>query len=155
MARKIRLKIGRQRLSKGVRPSEANYTRQIRKQMETIENNLTRVISGIEGLTPSALEYGVKPIFNKSQEYVPVKTRTLKDSGEVDTQITSKGAKVTISYGKGGKPPYAAFVHEIVEYQHASPTRAKFLEEAVNEHLGEVRTRVAEFLTLRAGLRGR
>lgn len=152
MARQVRFKVGRQRLDGNVRPSQANYTRQIREQMKVIEDNLMRVIKGIEGLTPEALEYGVQPIYDKSQVYVPVKTGDLKVSGFVDSGVTSRGARVVVSYGKGGKPEYAVFVHEMVDFQHDAPTQAKFLEYAVDEHINEVAPRVAKFIKDGIGL---
>lgn len=152
MARQARFKVGRQRLGAGVRPSEADYTRQIRAQMKQIEDNLMKVIRGIEGLTPEALEYGVQPIYDLSQVYVPRKTEALANSGSIDASVTSRGARVVVSYGKGGEPEYAVFVHEMVDYYHAPPTQAKFLEQAVNEEVGNVRDRVAEFLKDRTGV---
>lgn len=153
MARSVRFRVGRQRLSKTVRPSEANYTRQIRSQMKHIEDTITRLVSAIEGLTPEALEYAVQPIFDKSQHYVPVDTQALKNSGFIEAEVTSKGGRAVVAYGKGGKPEYAVFVHEMVDYKHDAPTQAKFLEQAANEHMGEVPGRAAEFIRRRTGLR--
>lgn len=153
MARRVRLTVGRQRLGKGVRPSEAGYTRAIRAQMQSIEDNITRAVEGIKDLTPEALEYGVQPIFDESQRQVPVKTHALKDSGFIDTSITSKGARAVVAYGKGGKPGYGVFVHEMVDYYHAPPTKAKFLEDPANAHMDEVPERTAKFIRDRMGLK--
>jgi len=121
--------------------------------MEHIENTISGLVNAIEGLTPEALEYGVQPIFDKSQYYVPRKTEALANSGFIETEVTSRGARAVVAYGKGGKPEYAVFVHEMVDYQHDSPTQAKFLEQAANEHMSEVPDRVAEFIRRRTGLR--
>lgn len=151
--RSTRFTVGRQRVGKTVRPSEAAYTRQIRAQMKHIEDTISNLVNAIEGLTPGALEYGVQPIFDKSQYYVPVKTQALKDSGFIEAEVTSRGARAVVAYGKGGEPAYGVFVHEMVDNYHAPPTQAKFLEQAANEHMEEVPGRVAEFLRRRTGLR--
>lgn len=68
----------------------------------------------------------VNMIFNLSQTYVPVDTGRLKESGHIE-------------YGEDGKFRivydclYSMWVHEIMEYRHASPTKAKFLEDAAYE----------------------
>jgi hypothetical protein len=45
--------------------------------------------------------------------------------------------------------PYAVYVHEILEYHHIPPTKAKFLEDVVNrrekEWLGNIMERVGDF----------
>lgn len=153
MARRTaRFTVGRQRLGRMISPSEAGYTRDIRKQMERIEKNLAAVIAQIENVTPEALEYAVQPIFDKSQVYVPKDTHALAESGHVEAVRTSAGTKVVVSYGKGGKPFYAVYVHEILEYAHQSPTRAKYLEAAVNEHLDEVLPRAKDFIARNIGM---
>lgn len=114
--------------------------------MELAERRLARIIKKIEGATPEALLYALEPMFDKSWMYTPVATGALKLSGELEAEQTRWGATAVIRYGADGDPKYTIFVHEMVEYQHAPPTRAKFLEAAMNEHIDEVPQLVREYL---------
>lgn len=67
-------------------------------------------------------------IFVLSQQYVPVKTGRLKRSGQI---IYEPDGKPSIIYDT----PYALYVHEIIDNRHATPTKAKFLEDAAWEAL--------------------
>lgn len=66
--------------------------------------------------------YIVDRIFEISQELVPVDTGELYESGQVIKDIGDYGIVYTA--------PHASYVHEIIEYNHNYPSRAKFLEDA-------------------------
>lgn len=151
MAR-LQFPIGRQRLTPNVRGSEAASTRDVRRQMQQILDNAKDVIQAIEGNSPAALIYAVQPIYDESQELVPVDTGKLKDSGFVEVRSTTRGATAVVGYAKGGDPDYAVWVHEHLEVHHEPPTQAKFLEEAVNRHIEEVPERYAYFVKNSLGL---
>ncbi len=140
----LNLIVGRVRVTRAVSPAEPGYLRSIRNQMKVIEQNLRKVIKQIKFVTPQAIVFGLQPIFDRSQELVPVDTGVLKRSGflEVDTEQRSGHVRVQIGYGKHGRPHYTAFVHEMLHFRHAKGTSAKFLEFAVNEkiHLFPSRT---------------
>lgn len=148
----LRVNVGRQRVTHVAGPSEANYTRSIRTQMLQIRNNLLKAIEAIENVTPAALIHGLRPMFDTSQILVPVKTGRLKHSGFVVAERTSTGAAAAIGYGKGGNPFYAGFVHERLDLRHAAPTQAKYLEEAVNRHIAQFPSRVADYIKQQTGL---
>jgi hypothetical protein len=80
------------------------------------------------------------PTFEKSKIYCPKVTLLLVQSGRLKVDYIKntngsgeKKARVSISYGSKLIPFYAVYVHEILSYNHEAPTRAKFLESAINE----------------------
>ncbi len=145
--------VGRVRVTSAALPSEAGYIRSIREQMKVIIQNVQRVISRIENVTPEALVFGVQPIFDRSQELVPIDTGVLKDSGFIETRPTAAGVGVFVGYARFGKPFYAGFVHERLDVRHAAGKQAKFLEAAVNEKIGTFERRVALFMSRQTGLK--
>jgi len=144
MAQRVQARgfVGLRRISASTSESLADNTRRTREELNQIFKNLSSLIGSIEGATPTAVEAGLRPIFNKSQRYVPVDTGALKISGEM--KVEQKGEKVigTIGYGAGGDPFYAAYVHEMTELKHDPPTRSKFLQAAVEEELPLTRRRI-------------
>ena len=145
--------VGRVRVTVAASPSEAGYIQSIRKQMDAIGQNLKKVTDRIQNITPEALIFGVQPIFDRSQELVPVDTGTLKSSGFIETRETSQGVGVFVGYGRFGKPHYAGFVHERLDIRHAKGKQAKFLEAAVNEKIGDFTRRVALYIKRETGLK--
>jgi len=145
--------VGRVRVTNVPSPSEARYIRSIRDQMKTIRNNLLRTIDRIEGVTPAAIRFGLQPIFDESQELVPVDTGRLKRSGFIETRTQASGRiSAEIGYGRFGIPHYAAFVHERTDIPHAGKTQAKFLEAAVNKHIGSFARRVQLHIKRESGV---
>lgn len=145
--------VGRVRVTNVTSPSEAGYVRNLRTQMKAIETNIKKVFDRVEQVTPEALIFGAQPIFDRSQELVPVDTGALKASGFIETRPTSNGVQVFVGYGRFGTPEYAGFVHERLDLRHAPPTQAKYLEAAINEKLGDFMRRVALFIKRETGVR--
>jgi hypothetical protein len=151
MAEPLKLNVGRERVTSAALPSEVGYIQSIRKQMALLRKNLLTVVDYVDAITPEAIEFGLKPIFEESQRLVPVDTGKLKVSGFVETRKTSTGAVAAIGYGRFGKPGYAAFVHERLDIAHRAPTQAKFLEVAVVTRIDDFRRRVALFYQRNTG----
>lgn len=140
--RLLRARVGAARINASMEPSQASYTRSIRSQMEQIEHNLTEVIRALAEETPEIIVKALRPTFRKSQRYVPVKTGELKASGYLEVKKSAAGATVEIGYGRGGHPNYAVWVHELTGYYHKPPTRAKFLQAALEEDMESIRSRL-------------
>ena len=145
----VKLRAGRFAVRRSLNPAAAAYTRQMRSQMKAIEQSLRDVLTAVKQQSPEILEAALRPTFDLSQEYVPKKTGRLMRSGFLEvTQnpVTPTLGRVTatIGYGKSGDPPYTVFVHEMLETFHAPPTRAKFLQAAVEEDIGNIESRLAE-----------
>lgn len=146
MATMLKLTVGRERQTVAVLPSESGYIRSINKQMKAIRMNMEAVVAHLKVVTPEAIEFGLKPIFEESQRLVPVDTGKLKRSGFIETRATAGGTIAAIGYGRFGTPSYTAFVHENLLLRHAKPTQAKFLETAIMTHLGDFRRRIEMFM---------
>lgn len=125
-----------------LRMSVGKQTEDINRQFDRIMRNLDKKIKEIEGATLEGMVEAMEPIFETSQEYVPVKTGELALSGFLEIDDTVKHPRVVIGYAARGKPDYAVIVHENLEVQHAHPTRAKYLETAVAEHFDDILPRV-------------
>ena len=115
--------------------SHASYRRNAmlegRAGMEEIINQYSKFIKGLEDITPEVLESAMQPIFDKSQEYVPKATLALMKSGRL-TVTKGPNPRAEITYGDA-IAWYAALVHEQVWLNHAPPTRAKYLQAAMEE----------------------
>ena len=73
----------------------------------------------------------LEDVYQESQALVPVDTEALKKSGRIEERRQENGLlEGTVEYG-GQAAPHALYVHEDLDAQHAAPTQAKYLEEAV------------------------
>lgn len=110
--------------------------------MANVLKNYERLIGNIEEATPEILYEALEPTFKKSQDYCPKDTGELVESGYLEIVTFRKQPRVEIGYGKGGEPEYAVRVHENTEWRHKSPTRAKWLQAALEEDAQAIRGRV-------------
>jgi hypothetical protein len=101
--------------------------------MSGILRNYEKFVQHMEDVMPDILIEALTPAFQLSQTYVPKDTGALQKSGYLRQRKLRNRATVEIGYGFGGSPDYAAIVHENMSFKHAAPTRAKFLESALNE----------------------
>lgn len=91
----------------------------------------------VEMMTEASYE-----VFNISQEQVPVRYGVLKGSGHVEDPVVGEnGVEILIGYG-GPAAQYALFVHENLTAEHAPPTKAKFLEDPMNDVLDRLIARL-------------
>lgn len=146
MAR-FRSTVGTKRISGSARPSVAGATRDVRTQMAQIQKNLEKAINTIDKATPQAVVFALQPIFDESQRLVPVKTGDLKRSGYLEIRTTpGRGSQAEIGYGRGGRPFYAVFVHEMIGLRHDPPTQAKFLQQPLEAQMDQIPKRMADFM---------
>lgn len=118
-------------------------TRSAREGMSAILNNYNTLINHIEGSTPHILLEALRPTFDKSQVYCPVDKGDLKASGYLEIVESRLGRiRVEIGYAKGGDPYYAVDVHENLEWRHKEPTRAKWLQIALEEDAQSIQARI-------------
>ena len=150
--KRFRASAGRLRVGKSVAPSTASYTRSMRASMDAIIKEYARFAEHMSDETINVLEEAMKPTFQLSQKYTPRDTGKLVKSGYLQTTEFRKTKIVEIGYGKGGEPDYAAAVHENLEWQHESPTQAKFLERALQEDKGNIQARIVQGLRYAGGL---
>jgi hypothetical protein len=141
--------VGRRQLGKGVSASTASNTRQARASMDLIIENYRKAISTLEDNIAPAIYNALEPTFEKSKEYCPKDTGALVASGYLEIVEFRGKPRVSMGYGAGGVPDYAAVVHENLEWRHKAPTKAKWLQVAMEEDLGEFLPRVAAQLKFR------
>jgi hypothetical protein len=108
-----------------------------RADMADIVKKYEMLIRHLGNVTPDILENALIPVFDKSQEYVPVKTGLLKESGVLEVSDEGGQPQAEIIYGNA-EAWYAALVHEYVWLNHEPPTRAKYLQSAMEEELDSV-----------------
>lgn len=111
--------------------------------MRALENDLVGILDQFEDATPEIIVEALEPTFEKSKVYCPKDTGELVASGYLEIVRKGQSPYVEMGYGKGGKPRYAPYVHEMLNLKHAAPTRAKWLQHAVQEDLGVIATRLA------------
>lgn len=140
--------VGRKRIA----PSLNAYTRSaqlnVRAQMSSVINNYRKFISQVEEAMPDVLYEALQPTYELSQEYVPYDTGALADSGYLEITNFRGKPRVEIGYGLGGVPPYAVRVHETMEFRHEAPTRAKWLQVALEEDAPNVQKRIVDALKI-------
>ena len=139
----LRSRIGSARLSGDTDPTQASYTQDIRAQMDGIEKALSSVIAQVQAAGPQIILEALQPTFDKSQAYCPKDTYALANSGYLEAREVGDKTVVEIGYGKGGNPNYAVYVHERTDLRHKAPTRAKFLQAALEEDMDEIKQRIA------------
>lgn len=142
MAARLKLKMGLERTTKPLYASQSNYVALVNAQMKAVQDDIEYILQQFEDVTPEIAYEALKPTFEKSQVYVPKDTMELHDSGYLEVLSFRGNPRVEMGYAKGGKPGYAMYVHEITSYAHKSPTRAKFLQSAVDEDIGSIIDRV-------------
>lgn len=140
MVVKSSFNVGRSRLSSGA--SNAGYTRDARASMAQVIANYRNFVHRLEVQVPEVLLKALEPTFQLSQTYVPEDTGALKASGYLFADGSVERPHVSMGYGANNSPPYAAKVHENMEFRHKSPTRAKFLQSAIEEDYNNILNRI-------------
>lgn len=149
----FKARIGRQRITSNMNPSQASYTRSIRKSFEEIEKEISRLCNTFADVTPEVIMDVLDPTFKKSLVYTPMLTGELRASAYLMTRMRQGGVEGEIGFGKGGNPHYAVFVHEMTDIMHKSPTRSKFLQAAISEDLNKFPSRLLKAYRAKVGFK--
>lgn len=122
----------------------AGYGADAKAQFKEILAGFTEFVRELEEeVTPEAMQKALKPTFALSQKYVPYDTGELHSSGYLRKTRGGRGSvRVEMGYGRNGLAPYAAFVHERTDIVHKEPTRAKFLQAALDEDYYNILNRI-------------
>lgn len=128
------------------------YERGVQQSLKQVLMELNRFVDHVDDQSVEVLREALEPTFEKSQEYCPEDTGDLKRSGYLETRTFRGQAAVEIGYGKGGFPHYAALVHERTDFFHAPPTRAKFLQAALEEDAGNIQARIVSGFKVASGV---
>jgi hypothetical protein len=125
---------------------------QASKDMRDIVGDFLDFCGHITNMSPEILVEALQPTFEKSLYYCPVDTGEMRDSGYLGITTRGKNAGAEIGYGKNGSPDYTPIVHESLEVAHASPTKAKWLQGAMEEDYFSLLQRVAAGSKRAAGM---
>jgi hypothetical protein len=118
--------------------------------MKNVIARYEKLIRSMKSATPDILYNAMIPVFEKSQEYVPKDTGALEASGVLEVS-TGEFPAATITYGDKDTW-YAALVHEFVWLNHEPPTRAKYLQNAMEEEIDSFLVSMAvDYATLLGG----
>jgi hypothetical protein len=110
--------------------------------MAQVIRNYEGIIKQLHDVTPDAVKNALEPVFNKSLEYVPYKSGVLSESAILEVEGTPGNVRGSITYGNHSAW-YAALVHEFVWLSHNPPTRAKYLQSALEEEIDSFLTSLA------------
>lgn len=135
---RFRAGVGYQRVPGRFSNEFRQNTANVRRQMALIVEDYERLIHYIEDVTPEVIFDALEPTFEKSKEYCPKDTGDLVKSGYLEIV----DGRVEIGYGRGGNPSYAVTVHENLEWRHKAPTRAKWLQVALDEDEQQIQNRI-------------
>lgn len=134
MAKQFRPKVfmGKQNFRSSDEGAENALNQQFQSSLKEIVDNLWDFVQHMENVSADMLVEALEPTFGKAIEYCPKDTHELVNSAYLEAESFRGGARAEMGFGKGGNPFYAIYVHEM-PYNHAYPTRSKFLEAALDE----------------------
>ena len=121
-----------------------NWTQELRKAFG-------EYVKHFDEAGPDILMEALRPTYEESQELVPVKTGVLKASGFLRAGKFRGIPTAEIGYADGGRPFYAAKVHEDLDVYHKPPTQAKFLEMPLRKNMNDIKNRVIFLIKEAAG----
>ena len=139
---RLSVNVGKTRSSGAKYPWEPGYVEAIRAQMKEIEAAIVSICHQFGDATPELVRDALEPTFEKAKVYCPKDTHALVNSGYLEIVGTRTRPRVEIGFARGGNPHYAVLVHENMEFRHQAPTRAKFLEAALDEDLPDIAVRI-------------
>jgi hypothetical protein len=134
--------VGPKRLGSGSSDEYKDVVRNTRRDMDRVIDNYRRLVQHLELVSPEVLYDALQPTFQLSQEYCPIDTGKLKASGYLEITQFRGVPTVEIGYARGGDPEYAVNVHENLEWRHKAPTRAKWLQVALQEDAPQIQSRI-------------
>lgn len=100
---------------------------------DLVKSQYKKITQAQKDKAAKAIEACARATYALSQKYVPIEFGDLKKSGRVG-RFTAGSSRYEwrVTYGGPGVP-YATYVHEILRYRHAPPTKARFLADSVTE----------------------
>lgn len=115
-------------------------------------DTLKRLADKFPDYVGAALYQEAQIEMTEAKRRTPVDTGRLRASGRVALPVREgRRISVTLSFG-GAAAPYAIYVHENLEANHASPPfgggQAKFLESTINESAPYMLARIARRVDL-------
>lgn len=148
----IHIGVGRSHIRAWAKGSAAELGRQLNSAFRELVDDIDWYFRKVEDALPEDMAKAMEPTFEKSQTYCPKDTHDLVNSGYMAVEKYRNGARLEMGYGKDNKPDYAIYVHEMTNYTHEEPTRAKFLQAPIEEDFHLILQRISEAVKERTGL---
>lgn len=139
----VRMQVGKIRSTGSKHAWEPGYVDAINSQMRQLEDLVNQIVRSLGESAPLVAYNALVPTINKATNvYCPIDTGELRASAYLEIVPNRTRPVVEIGFARGGTPVYAVIVHENLIFHHEPPTRAKFLEEAVYEDIGDIGDRL-------------
>lgn len=130
------------------RSSQASASQDMKKVVEKYRRWMAHVN---EQLEPALIE-AFQPTVEKIKMYTPYEFGDLRASVYLQTRRRQGKVELEVGAGRGGNPDYAIYVHERVDLKHKSPTRAKFVQAALEEDNLAVQQRLIDGIKKASGV---
>ena len=141
--RRLRVKAGIGRTgAHGNSGFHVSHTNAAKQSAKAITDKILDIFDQFEQASEDLMLEALEPTFELSKKYCPKDTGALVASGYLEKVGFRGKPRVELGYGRGGTPDYAAYVHEMVDIPHQSPTRSKWLQAAVMEDLDNIYLRL-------------
>lgn len=147
----MRLSVGRTNIRVTDDSSAASLGRGLNAAFGELVENFRWYVNQLEGFLPEDMLAAMQPTFEKSQEWCPKDKGTLVESGYLEVESFRGSIRVEMGYGRNDSPDYAIYVHEMVDFHHEEPTRAKWLQAAVDEDYYKIIQEVTDRIKIRVG----
>jgi hypothetical protein len=143
--KRLHVGIGARRTRKNARfASESAFIAEMRQTSNDVCRAMLDILDQFEDVSEEIMINALEPTLDRAKYYCPKDTLELVNSAYLEEARFRGKPRVEIGFAKGGDPVYAIYVHEILDYKHDEPTRAKFLEYAVYEDLDGIYTRLGD-----------
>jgi hypothetical protein len=141
---RVNTNIGRRTAGGFLYPSEPGYFAMMQATSKALVAELNSIIDQFEDVAPDIMLDALEPTMKLADYYCPKDTYATVNSRYLEvTSRKGSAPRVEAGYAKGGKPFYAALVHERTWVPHREPTRSKWLQAAMMEDLSNIFDRVA------------
>ena len=128
------------------------YEQAVRRQLDEVLEEYRRWAKHMNEESVEVLREALEPTLVKARDiYCPVKDGDLRDSAYLEARQFRGNSVVEIGFGKGGRPHYAAMQHERLDFYHEPPTRAKFLQVALEEDGPDIEAAIIKGLKTASG----
>jgi hypothetical protein len=104
---------------------------ELKFDLTSLEKGLKKMIKQAPDIVYDAVDEATTIIGNEAEAQVPLDKGTLRDSWKKEKLPSGVGQEI------GFHTPYAARLHEHPEYKFKNGRKAKYLEDPINQNLGD------------------
>lgn len=123
--------------------SDAHYVTSMQATMREVTGKLLNILDQFEDASADLMKEAIEPTMDLADYYCPVLTGELQASRFIEVRKFRGVPRLEAGYAKGGKPSYAALVHEATWIPRKTPKRSKFLQAAISEDMNNIFSRLS------------